>query len=61
MAGRFRGAGAPKSGRARSGRATALLAASAVFAGPLTAYTAATAEQLFQPDAYINTVMGGQS
>jgi len=39
----------------------ALLAASAVFAGPLTAYTAATAEQLFQPDAYINTVMGGQS
>jgi UPF0755 protein len=31
MAGRFRGAGAPKSGRARSGRATALLAASATF------------------------------
>ena len=38
-----------------------LLAAATVLAGPLTAYTAATAEQLFQPDAYINAVMGGLS
>ncbi|MEH6664010.1 MAG: monovalent cation/H+ antiporter subunit D [Brevundimonas sp.] len=39
----------------------ALLAASAVFAGPLTAYTDATAAQLFSRDAYITTVMGGSS
>ena len=38
-----------------------LLAAATVLAGPMTAYTTATAQQLFQPDAYINTVMGGLS
>ena len=39
----------------------ALLAMATVFAGPLTAYTDATAAQLFERDAYINTVMGGVS
>ncbi|WP_292107584.1 monovalent cation/H+ antiporter subunit D [Brevundimonas sp.] len=58
-----------KAGRIHGGGATllvaagfiALLALSTVFAGPLTAYTDATADQLFDRDAYINTVMGGQS
>jgi multicomponent K+:H+ antiporter subunit D len=36
------------------------LALTTVFAGPLTEYLGATADQLYAPQAYIDAVLGGE-